>query len=226
MRIPPSARTAILTLALFSFGPMAAGGAVLPQAALPPLPPLPQPLDSLLGGPNSGGVTAPAQVSSASGSAQAEKATSARYSQALQRAVVAELNRTRRSYGRSRLALSSQLVRAGQEHARELAIHGLFTHEWSDGAPFGSWIQLFYPRTRASRWRVGENLAWAAPALSASGTIEQWLASPAHRANLLDRRWSQIGIGVVEAVNAGGIYGGRNVVLVAAEFGDRRGPRR
>lgn len=224
MRIAPSARITILAFALFSFGPMAAGGAVLPQAALPPVPPLPQPLDSLLGGPDAG--TSSAQGNSPAAPGQGERATRARYSQALQRTVVAEVNRTRRSFGRSRLTLSSQLVRAGQEHARALALHGLFTHEWSNGAPFGSWIQLFYPRARARQWRVGENLAWATPQLSASDTIEQWLASPAHRVNLLDRRWSQIGIGVVEAVNAGGIYGGSDVVLVAAEFGDRRMPGR
>ena len=35
MRVPPSARTAILAFALFGFGPMAAGGTALPQAALP-----------------------------------------------------------------------------------------------------------------------------------------------------------------------------------------------
>jgi hypothetical protein len=39
MRIPPSARIAILALVLFSFGPLAAGRAVPSQAALPPLPP-------------------------------------------------------------------------------------------------------------------------------------------------------------------------------------------
>jgi uncharacterized protein YkwD len=174
-----------------------------------------------LGGPDSGGGASSAQGNSSSAPAHAERTTSARYSQALQRAVVAAVNRTRRSFGRSRLTLSSQLVRAGQEHARELALHGLFTHAWSNGALFGSWIQLFYPRTRASQWRVGENLAWTTPQLSASDTIGKWLASPAHRANLLDRRWSQVGIGVVEAFNAGGVYGGRDVVLVAAEFGDR-----
>lgn len=35
MRIPPSARTAILAFPLFGFGPMAAGSAALPQAAFP-----------------------------------------------------------------------------------------------------------------------------------------------------------------------------------------------
>jgi uncharacterized protein YkwD len=228
MRIPPSARIAILALVLFSFGPLAAGGAVPSQAALPPLPPLPQPVASLVGGSSSEtpADTADSSANSSVASSQSERSTTARYSQALQRAVVAELNRTRRSFGRSPLTLSPQLLRAGQEHARELALHGLFTHEWSNGAPFRSWIQLYYPPARTSQWRVGENLAWSTPQLSAGHTIEMWLASPPHRLNLLDRRWSQIGIGVVEAFHAGGIYGGRDVVLVAAEFGVRRGPRR
>jgi uncharacterized protein YkwD len=227
MRIPPSARIAILALVLFSFGPLAAGRAV-PQAALPPLPPLPQPVASLPGGSSSGtsGNKPDSPANSSAASSQPERSTSARYSQALQRGVVAEVNRARRSFGRSPLRLSPQLLRAGQEHARELALHGLFTHDWSNGAPFRSWIQLYYPRTRRSQWRAGENLAWATPELSAAHTIDMWLASPPHRVNLLDRRWNQIGIGVVEAFNAGGIYGGRDVVLVAAEFGVRGGPQR
>jgi uncharacterized protein YkwD len=224
MRIPPSARIAILALVLFSFGPLAAGRAVPSQAALPPLPPLPQPVASLLGGSSSGPSGSTADSSAAS--SQSERSTSARYSRALQRAIVAEVNRARRSFGRSPLRLSPQLLRAGQEHARELAVHGLFTHDWSNGAPFRSWIQLYYPRTRTSQWRAGENLAWATPELSAAHTIDMWLASPPHRVNLLDRHWNQIGIGVVEAFNAGGIYGGRDVVLVAAEFGVRGGPQR
>ena len=228
MRIPPSARIAILALVLFNFGPLAAGGAVPSQAALPPLPPLLQPVASQLGGSSSGtpGSTADSPAKASDASSRSERSTTARYSQALERTVVAEVNQTRRSFGRSPLRLSPQLLRAGQEHARALALHGLFTHAWSNGAPFRSWIQLYYPRTRTSQWRAGENLAWGTPELSAAHTIEMWLASPPHRVNLLDRRWNQIGIGVVEAFNAGGIYGGRDVVLVAAEFGVRGGARR
>ena len=197
-------------------------GAASPGADIPPLPPLPPPLNSLFGsGPSTPEATPPA-TSSPTATARPESATTARYAPVLQRSILAEINITRRSLGRSRLTLSNQLVRAGQQHARELALHGLFSHDWSDGSPFSSWIQRFYPPGGARTWRTGENLAWSTPELSAGQAIEIWLASPDHRRTLLDKRWRQVGIGVVQAENAGGIYGGQNVVIVAGEFGLRR----
>jgi uncharacterized protein YkwD len=52
--------------------------------------------------------------------------------------------------------------------------------------------------------------------------VELWLASPAHRRILLDKRWRQVGLGVIRANGAGGIYAGQSVVIMAAEFGLRR----
>jgi hypothetical protein len=82
--------------------------------------------------------------------------------------------------------------------------------------------QHFYPAGRARVWGAGENLAWSTPDLSAEHGIELWLASPSHRRILLDKRWRQVGIGVVQADNAGGVYRGEDVVTVAGEFGLRR----
>jgi uncharacterized protein YkwD len=208
--------TAVLLLALSQAG--AAGGA----GPIPPLPPLPPSLDSLLGGSGSSPATTPSAAASSSGTSQSASATTTRYAPALQQLIVAELNIVRRSFGRTRLTLSTQLVRAGQEHARELALHGSFSHDWSDGSPFGSWIQRFYPAGNARTWAAAENLAWSTPELSAKSAVEIWVASPAHRRTLLEKRWRQVGIGVVQAGAAGGVYEGQNVVIVAGEFGLRR----
>ena len=35
------------------------------------------------------------------------------------------------------------------------------------------------------------------------------------------KRWRQIGLGVIAADRAGGVYGGQDVVVLAAEFGVR-----
>jgi uncharacterized protein YkwD len=185
-----------------------------------PLPPLPSPLSTLLSG--SADTTTPAAAAPSSGTARQGKATTARFASPLQRSIVAEINGLRRSFGRSRLTLSTQLLHAGQQHARELALHGLFAHEWTDGSPFGTWIQRFYPRGAARFWSAGENLAWSTPDLTAARAADLWLKSPAHRRTLLDRRWKQVGVGVVEAGAAPGIYGGGDVVIVAGEFGVRR----
>jgi uncharacterized protein YkwD len=212
--------TAVLTAA-FLLGLSQAGPAV-GAGPIPPLPPLPPPLDSLLGGSGSSPETTPSAAASSSGTFRPASATTTRYAPVLHRAIVAEINIVRRSFGRTRLTLSTQLVRAGQEHARELALHGFFSHDWSDGSPFGNWIQRFYPAGKARTWGAAENLAWSTPELSAKSAVEMWLASPAHRRTLLEKRWRQVGIGVVQASAAGGVYEGQNVVIIAGEFGLRR----
>jgi uncharacterized protein YkwD len=98
----------------------------------------------------------------------------------------------------------------------------LFTHSWSDGTPFGRWIKGYYPVSGARTWTVAENLAWSAQGVTAQQAVEMWLASPEHHRILLDKRWREIGLGVVTADGASGLYGGQDVVVLAAEFGVRR----
>ena len=200
-------------------------GAARADAVLPPVPPLPAPLPSLLGGGGPPAQSTPdsaAPSSAASAPTRGETATTTSVATQMQRLVVAEINVVRRSHGRGRLTLSNQLTRAGQEHARELAIAGYFSHDWSDGTPFGSWIRRFYPVAGARSWSAAENLEWSAQEVTPAQAVELWLASPAHRRILLDTRWRQVGLGVIRANGAGGIYGGQSVVIMAAEFGLRR----
>ena len=190
-------------------------------APLPPLPPLPEPLPSLLGG------DPPAQSSAqrapaASSAAGTKTSTTTSVATALQRLVTAEINVVRRQHGLPRLTVSVQLARAGQEHATQLAVAGYFSHNWSDGTPFGAWIRRFYPVAGAQRWSAGENLAWATPDVTPQHAVEMWLASPEHRRILLSKTWRQVGLGVIRADSAGGYYEGKNVVILAAEFGIRR----
>jgi uncharacterized protein YkwD len=189
-------------------------------AELPPLPPLPEPLGSVLP-PSSPPAATPAQPEPRAASTSAP-AASARYASALQRSIVGEVNVVRRAHRLARLTISPQLTRAGQQHARELALRGFFSHDWSDGSPFGTWIRRFYPPAGTRTWSAGENLLWSTPDLSAQRALEIWLASPAHRRILLDKRWRQVGLGVVQAENAPGYFGGQTVTVAAAEFGVRR----
>jgi uncharacterized protein YkwD len=211
--------TGLLAAALLALAAANGTGA----AELPPLPPLPEPLPSLVGGDPPAQSTVPRSgTASAASSTPASRATTTSIAAELQRLVAAQINVVRRSYGRSRLMLSRQLTRAGQEHARQLALAGFFSHDWSDGAPFGRWIRRFYPMGSARAWRAGENLAWSAEDVTAQQAVELWLGSPEHRRILLDTRWRQVGLGVIRADGAGGIYGGQSVLILAAEFGLRR----
>jgi uncharacterized protein YkwD len=65
----------------------------------------------------------------------------------------------------------------------------------------------------------GENLAWGQADLgSPLHTLEMWLESPPHRANLLSGSWRDLGI----AVQRGHIFGRDGVSLWVMEFGRRR----
>jgi len=65
----------------------------------------------------------------------------------------------------------------------------------------------------------GENLAWGQADLgSPLATLQMWLGSPPHRANLLARNWRDVGI----AVQRGRIFGRDGVALWVMEFGRRR----
>jgi uncharacterized protein YkwD len=137
--------------------------------------------------------------------------------------IFAEVNRVRRAHGLRALTRGSALARAASGHARFLAASGNFTHDWRVGTPFGRWILRFYPVAGAQSWGAGENLLWWPGSVTPRGAVQRWLASPPHRRVMLTPGWRQLGLGVVRAESAPGVYGGQTVVVVAAEFGVRRG---
>lgn len=77
--------------------------------------------------------------------------------------------------------------------ARRIAACRVFTH-----SPCGDELAVPFLRarlTRQGRWRVGENLAWGrGPSATARDVVRRWLASPTHRAVLLDRRFRYVGL--------------------------------
>ena len=68
----------------------------------------------------------------------------------------------------------------------------------------------------------GENLAWGQYELgSPMQTLSQWLNSPPHRANLLSRRWRDLGI----AIQRGRMFGHDNVSLWVAHAAEEFSPQ-
>ena len=143
--------------------------------------------------------------------------------------VVARMNAIRRSHGLHTLRIVRRLTEAADRHAGSTASAGYFSHDlltpdrarrWT---PFGAWIRWYWPGPGYSSWGAGENLAWGAPSISASQTVSRWLASPGHRANILNRSWRNIGVGAVHVSDPRGYYSSwDDVTIVAAEFGVRR----
>ena len=141
--------------------------------------------------------------------------------QTLNRQVLASVNRFRAAHGLAALHESRALDRSARRHSLEMGRLGYFGHSSADGLQFWQRIRHFYRANGYSYWSVGENLAWASPSLGAGGAMKLWISSPPHRANLLSRRWRQMGISAVGVTRAPGVYGGRRVVIVTTDFGVR-----
>ena len=115
-------------------------------------------------------------------------------------ALRAVINATRGAHGLAPLHLDARLARAARAHSLDMLRRNYFSH----GA-FAARVHA----SGASGPVFGENLAWGTTA-TAQSIVTQWLASPAHRANLLRPGFRRIGIGVVTGTFGG--YGGATVV--------------
>ena len=115
----------------------------------------------------------------------------------LRNATVCLLNAERRARGLGRLRLSDALTRAAYRHARDMVVRKYFAHTSPSGRTFISRIRATGYMSRARRWTVGENLAWGAGTRATPAAIVRaWMRSPAHRANILNRSFREIGLGI------------------------------
>ncbi len=140
----------------------------------------------------------------------------------LETRVLDAINDLRRSLGLAPLRQSTALAEAARQHSESMAENGFFDHTSLNGVPFSQRLGAKYPQQRSRVWRVGENMVWATPALSARLALNLWLKSPEHRAILLAPSWREIGLGAVHALSAPGVYAGSTVTILTADFGVRR----
>jgi uncharacterized protein YkwD len=139
----------------------------------------------------------------------------------LESQVLTRINELRRKAGLVPLKPSAALGAAALEPSASMAEHGFFAHTSYGGSPFWKRVAAKYA-SRANAWSVGENLLWRSPELNARTALDLWLRSPEHRENLLSPAWREIGLGAVHADSAPGVYAGREVTIVTADFGVRR----
>jgi uncharacterized protein YkwD len=142
--------------------------------------------------------------------------------QALEAGVLKEINAFRRANGLVPLRLSVKLRLAARQHTAEMAARGYFSHTSADGSKFDRRIARYYSFAKSNYWSVGENLLWSSPDVDAAGALQMWLNSPEHRANLMTKRWREIGLSAVHSASARGTFGGREVTIVTTDFGVRR----
>jgi len=100
------------------------------------------------------------------------------------------------------------LEQAAQLKAQDMAAKGYFDHVSPEGATPWSWLQKVGYRFSGA----GENLA--INFVDSSDIERAWLNSPGHRANILESRFSEIGI-----ATAKGMYQGKETTFVVQFFG-------
>lgn len=104
--------------------------------------------------------------------------------------VVTMTNQQRHKHGCGQVAVDRELTLASVRQSSYMARTGIFTHVWRDGSTFV---------TRAHRagyqQPAGENIAWGYP--TAAEVVAAWMASPRHRANILNCGARSIGAGVI-----------------------------
>ncbi len=96
-------------------------------------------------------------------------------------------DRARTSHDRRVLRTDRCLQRSAQRQAERMARAGTLSHTTDPARTMR--------RCGLQAW--GENVAKALGDTGGSAVVRLWMASPGHRANILDRRFRRIGIGAV-----------------------------
>jgi len=131
-------------------------------------------------------------------------------------------NAERKQLGLVPLKYNPYLEGSAQAHADDMQARDYFEHSTPEGVSeeerikASGYLEAFYQCNCNKSYAVGENLAKGQ--ISATEAIETWMNSPAHRENLLNEIFTEIGIGVAEIPeeNSGNFKG----FLWVQNFGD------
>jgi uncharacterized protein YkwD len=140
----------------------------------------------------------------------------------LELGTIAQINQVRVRHGLAPLTLSSALFDSASSHCSDMVAGGYFDHDSASGAGIGARLEAFYPPANHSYYEVAENILWTTGTMSPAEMVAHWMKSPEHRRNLLDPAWRQIGLATLTVPSAPGVYAGRDVTVVTADFGVRQ----
>lgn len=145
-----------------------------------------------------------ADAASAEACANARAAATA-YSAPARSAVRCLINAERSARGLAPLRASGDLRRAARLHAVDMVRRGYFAHVSPEGRTMAQRVKRTGYLSGARRWALGEDIGWGTgSAASAAGIVQAWMASPAHRAVILDGRFRELGLGVAGGLPQGG----------------------
>jgi uncharacterized protein YkwD len=137
-------------------------------------------------------------------------------------AVLCLHNRERASRGLPKLRENPKLRRAAERHSDNMVSASFFDHTSPGGSTMVDRIRRTGYTSNARSWALGENIAWGSGRLATAAQIHRsWMNSSGHRANILQRSFREIGIGIetglpvrLSAAQSGATY--------TTDFGFRR----
>jgi hypothetical protein len=122
--------------------------------------------------------------------------------------IISLANQSRAEFGLKALTFNSQLAQAAQTKANDMLARQYFAHNTPDGRKPWDFIRdAGYQYLMA-----GENLA--VDFTDADAVEQAWMNSPGHRANILNKNFEEIGIGISQ-----GQFEGHNSIFVVQMFG-------
>ncbi|MEO8105067.1 MAG: CAP domain-containing protein [Candidatus Saccharibacteria bacterium] len=119
---------------------------------------------------------------------------------------LASTNLARTADHESQLTIDPLLTSAAQAKAEDMVSHDY----WSHTSPLGKTPWTFIAASGYSYQRAGENLAYGFN--GADQTIDGWMNSPEHRANILNTSYQNVGFGVANSAHYQG-HGPQTIVV-------------
>jgi uncharacterized protein YkwD len=135
--------------------------------------------------------------------------------EAVRTATLCLIDQERTNHGEATLQPNAHLQQSAQAHSQSMVSEDYFEHVSPQGdTPLSRMIAAGYIYSSHVGYEVGENIGWGTLSLSTPRAIvAAWMASPGHRANILDAHFRDTAIGVSPNVpaslghgQAGGMY--------------------
>lgn len=131
------------------------------------------------------------------------------------------VDRVREHFGIPPLRFSHDLFRSATGHSNDMVRHGYFSHYGSRGSTLLGRVGKAGYLSGAGYYLVGENIG-GGPGRRFGSPIQvfrSWMHSPPHRANILDPKFRDFGVGVARGYPYGG---GPAAATYTLDFGVRR----
>lgn len=142
---------------------------------------------------SSSGGTVPTRESATCGYAQTEAEDAS--TKELRKAVRCLANKARAQHEADRVRRDRYLQKAAQRHARVMSARDCLDSRCPGEPALQERIRRAGYLGDARRWGYAENTGCA---VSADAMVETWLESSVHRANLLEPKFRDIGVGIVD----------------------------